>query len=456
MKLSILIPTINGRELLFDRLMSAFQSQIQRRDDVEIIYLKDNKEMPIGEKRRKLYEMAKGEYSVQWDDDDMPPPYYVEEALKALEQNPDCIGSLEDVVIDGKRSIACHSNRFADWADNVGGYAIARTIFNKDIIRTSICLSVDMGNERYGEDYAFAKRLKASGLLKKEVFIDKIMYYYTFKTLSVAEQNERYGISNKGVLSIKHNSGFFSCASIALMDILIYFNNNQKLPDIVDRSQQFLYFKKEPSENLIPFYYLERHTRIGYTGPVMMMNGEGDFQYMDYRDMNFAGLRPFLYKYFQPGRFVEDSLGHYEWKYQMDYENTCAVFYRGTDKARETTIAPYELFLEKAQEILNVNPNVRFLVLPDENEFWDAFVARFPNSFRIEETPNINKQDDSTFYQIPLDEKPNYGGRYFAAVLMASKCKHLITHSGNGGWWCVAYRGHAWNVHQVLNNKWFK
>lgn len=256
-------------------------------------------------------------------------------------------------------------------------------------------------------------------------------------------------------LVVIHNAGFFSCSSIALMDILIYFNGNQYMPEQVDRSAQYSHYKKVATENLIPFYFLERHTKITYSEPVLMMNGEGDFQYMDYRLINFKGLQPFLYKFFQPGQFVLDTLHHFEWKYQIDYENTCAVFYRANDKARETVIAPYESFIEKAQQVLDENPSVQFLVQPDETEFLEAFYAHFPdNTFHIEETPHMSKKDSCIPFEMAQNERAEYGARYFAAVMMISKCKHIILHSGNGAWWAVAYRGHGNNIHQNFNNEW--
>jgi len=80
MKLSILIPTIVGRENLLDELLLSLRRQYTMKqhrkikspdggmvsfiyflDGLEIIYCRDNKEMPVGEKRNKLIEVAKGD-----------------------------------------------------------------------------------------------------------------------------------------------------------------------------------------------------------------------------------------------------------------------------------------------------------------------------------------------------------------------------------------------------------
>lgn len=192
MKLSILIPTVNGREELLERLLTELERQ--KTPEVEIVTLKDNKEISIGKKRNQLYQMAKGEYSFMPDDDDFIPPHYIEKVLKGLQRNPDCIGYLEECLMDGNVKLACHSNRFDKWADNIHGYDYVRTIYFKDVIKTEIAKRVGVRDMRFGEDNDFSRRLKHSGLLNNEVFINEIMYYYSSQSLSKQQHKERYGI----------------------------------------------------------------------------------------------------------------------------------------------------------------------------------------------------------------------------------------------------------------------
>jgi glycosyltransferase involved in cell wall biosynthesis len=194
-KLTIAIPTIFGREEQFNSLLAELERQKEPYYfQVEILWHKDNKEMSIGAKRNLLYKQAKGAYTVLLDDDDTVAPDYIAKVMEALKQEPDCVGYLEQCTMDGVVKIACHSNRFKDWKDNYGGYDYARTIFYKDVIKTSIAQKVQVRDMRFGEDHNFAKRLKVSGLLKKEVFINEIMYYYSYQTMSKSEHLKRYGI----------------------------------------------------------------------------------------------------------------------------------------------------------------------------------------------------------------------------------------------------------------------
>lgn len=197
--LSILIPTIDGRETAVRRLMGALVEQL-RKDGymslVDLQYDQDNKEVSIGKKRDRMYKAALGKYSWQIDDDDWFNPKIFRKAFPELLKHPDtdCVGFQEECSFDnkGKKQLACHSNIFSHWDSNVNGYDHVRTIFYKDIIRTEIAQTIGLADLRYGEDSEFSKRLKASGLLKKEFFINEIMYYYHCNTK--IPHNLKYGI----------------------------------------------------------------------------------------------------------------------------------------------------------------------------------------------------------------------------------------------------------------------
>lgn len=259
-------------------------------------------------------------------------------------------------------------------------------------------------------------------------------------------------------LKITHNAGFFSCCSIALTETMIDFNINKSLAE-VDRTKQYSNYKTDNKQNLIPLYFNEGAQGIPYNGEVRLTTDKTYFQFSDYRLLCFDEVKPFLDKFFTPSQHVLDIVKMYEEKYQIDYENTCGVFYRGNDKNRETTIAPYEEFIGKA---INVEYSIgrwgtndfNFFVLPDETEFLEAFNAALPMAFTFDELPHMRKKDSAMFFELPLNERAEYAAKFLAAVIVMSKCKHLITHSGNCGMWAVLYRGNTDNVHQWLTDRW--
>ena len=107
--LSILIPTILERSEQFEYLCAHLKNILDLHDlhdQVHVTAIRDNKEMPIGLKRQRLYDIAKGTYSWQIDDDDNIHQYAIPLILEAIEKGPDCVTFEEKVIIDGveKRS----------------------------------------------------------------------------------------------------------------------------------------------------------------------------------------------------------------------------------------------------------------------------------------------------------------------------------------------------------------
>jgi glycosyltransferase involved in cell wall biosynthesis len=191
MKLSILIATIPGREHLFGRLMSHLWRQVDTLP-VEIIYDASTKEsMSIGAKRQRLLESAKGEYIVFIDDDDWVVNDYVEAILQATITNPDCIGFQVEVNGMGRRKLANASNRYERWGEKQDGFDFVRTIYHKTPVKREHALAIGFSDMRFAEDHQYSDKLKASGLLKKEAYIDRVLYIYRYRNEPI---KKKFGI----------------------------------------------------------------------------------------------------------------------------------------------------------------------------------------------------------------------------------------------------------------------
>lgn len=190
-KLSILIPTVIGREANLAQLMAVLTPQLT--DEVEVITLCDNKEMTIGDKRTVLYQKANGLFSVQIDDDDSVPDYYVSEVLQRIDRFPDvdCIGYIERCIWNGSReTFSDFSLRYSEWKEQKDNeFVHVRTPFHKTPIRTAIAKSVPFQSIRFGEDHQWSKDIFP--LLKTEVYIPKVMYVYQY---THENHNQKYGI----------------------------------------------------------------------------------------------------------------------------------------------------------------------------------------------------------------------------------------------------------------------
>lgn len=180
MTLSILIPTITGREHLLDRLLNIIIEQQQWvKLNVEIITEKDSRQKSIGEKRNLLLSKATGEYSVFIDDDDIIPEYYLSEVEKAIESGPDSIGFKGNYKENGiQRKEFIHSIKYSEYSETM--YYFYRPPNHLNPIKTSIAKQFKFPHKNMFEDTDWAMQVQRSGLLKTEFFIDKIMYNYNY------------------------------------------------------------------------------------------------------------------------------------------------------------------------------------------------------------------------------------------------------------------------------------
>lgn len=262
--------------------------------------------------------------------------------------------------------------------------------------------------------------------------------------------------SHSRQLVITHSAGFFSCATIALMDLVAYYNAVGRYPDVVDRRLQYTNFKHRPGDDAVRYYFDSRTPWLPpLTDKVPMPYDCMSIQFAPYRNLPFADWQPFIDNWFAPSDHVTDMKNILMHKYGIDHGNSCAVFYRGNDKAREMMIAPYEVFIDKCREVLNDSPDTVFVVLPDEVEFLSAMESAFPGRVvAFDETPGITRRDSAVFLELPVARRQEHGAWFFAATLVLSRCAHVITHSGNGGLWLYLYRGDAHNLHQWHNQSW--
>ena len=258
------------------------------------------------------------------------------------------------------------------------------------------------------------------------------------------------------MIKVTHNAGFFSCCSVRLHTITNFINLNKRLPDNVDSSQQFKWYKdKEKCNKDITFDYFEHYQNIGDVNIIHPINYRENYQYNNYANINYKCITPLIKKYFSPSVEIKNIINDIEKKYNLEYENICVLFYRGNDKNRETKKCSYDEYLTYINKLLEKNPKLMFLVQSDETEFIEFITNKFPdNSFYFKDEIRHMKKCDDT-----VDKKMNskvfeFSKKYLAITVIMSKCKYIICGSGNCDIWIMLYRGNNKNVIQNRNGTW--
>lgn len=194
-KLSILIPTVAGREDMLARLCGCLKWQLDAAGpaNVECIILPDPPDAdpkalpPIGDKRNQLVNRAAGRFVVFIDDDDLVSPHYVRKLLAAIDADPHCqaIGFLMDRFVDGNYDGQSRNAHDSQRAVNLprspdGTRRYLRFITHTQPVLTDIARAVRFPEISYGEDTDYAGRLHKA--IRRASFIDEVLYYYLYRS----------------------------------------------------------------------------------------------------------------------------------------------------------------------------------------------------------------------------------------------------------------------------------
>jgi cellulose synthase/poly-beta-1,6-N-acetylglucosamine synthase-like glycosyltransferase len=180
-KLSILTPTIRGRE----PQLSALQDKVaaQNSGEVEHLALCDNRARTIGAKRQALVDIARGEYIAFVDDDDDISEDYIPELLKAIETGADVITFHQRSVYNGLESEVHFGINNNDESFNPGGITL-RAPWHVCAWRRDAVDGCLFGESNYGEDRIWC--LQARQRVKKGYHIPKVIHTYRHDAATTA------------------------------------------------------------------------------------------------------------------------------------------------------------------------------------------------------------------------------------------------------------------------------
>jgi hypothetical protein len=253
-------------------------------------------------------------------------------------------------------------------------------------------------------------------------------------------------------LKVAHEGGFFSCCSVRLYYLILFFNKYKRLPEIFDTTGFYTWYKQNNSTDDITFNYFKHYNEIPYN---ITHKEDVDYhecyQYKNYKELDLNNLLLFVKKYYVPNDNIREIQKSIENKYNIDFDNTCVLFYRGNDKATEFKPPPFDSYLTHANKILKENPNIKFIVQSDETNFLNYMKSQ-PFSDRItifyDEIRHMYKKNN-TVDKINKEQNYDYSLKYLAITLIMSKCKYVVCNTGNCSIWIVFFRNNTDNIIQL-------
>ena len=180
-KLSVLVCSVSERLKDFS-VIEKLCEQAKPFDDVEVLWLGDNRRMTTGEKRNTLVGISSGRYVCFVDDDDGIADDYIESIRTAADENSDVICFKALWVKDGAEAsgadYSMEHEQDSSRRIGVGRVEFTRLPSHICAIERGLVVATRFNDMSLGEDRDFSKRLRP--LLKTETKIDKCLYFYNW------------------------------------------------------------------------------------------------------------------------------------------------------------------------------------------------------------------------------------------------------------------------------------
>lgn len=251
----------------------------------------------------------------------------------------------------------------------------------------------------------------------------------------------------EGVLYHGWNGGFFSCLSLCLWNLVFLYAKYKIVPARIDFSRAFKLFKTAEQLNgrvdVYPLLFKPMPVPAELRTDVLLKH------HTFYNKVDIKRMSAWILRFFTPADSIRALQEKLCCKYNIDMNNTLAVWARGTDKASEVKNSSVDNYCKKCEEILRKKPGLRIWIQTDQKQYQDYFLEKFPlNSFAIDELPTTEKSigmhNDKAF---EID-KFQYGEYLLAVAHLMAQCNTVVTHTGNIGYWKALYRGNLENFYQ--------
>jgi glycosyltransferase involved in cell wall biosynthesis len=203
--LTIAIPTIEQRKECFNELYNELKKQSEPYgEQIEILSIKDNGELTIGEKRNNLNGLAKGKYVVQWDDDDWISEDGIFKIMEGIKSDCDVVSfdNYCDIQQWGRLRYF-HKYCSLKYAPPVGKIDYDNSIITctpdqKSAIKRDIIKKVKFYEMNHSEDWFYMRDILPH--LKTEHYINEFIYLYLNRGGETMNLNERYKINKSSKL----------------------------------------------------------------------------------------------------------------------------------------------------------------------------------------------------------------------------------------------------------------
>lgn len=248
--------------------------------------------------------------------------------------------------------------------------------------------------------------------------------------------------------------GFFSTFTLMITSLMVVYKTYQKTPKFIDGSNLLNKIKKGSSVDMYHhFFHIDDSIDIQFDTFDIPVPFSPDDQHTIYSEKYSKYYNEFFKKYFNVNSNIEEKINFLTNKYNVDQENSISVIYRDSDKWTDMGGFNYisaGAYLRKCREIFQQDGSKLKVLIQSENM---GVVNTFKNEFNLTFFNETSLGNSSEVYPpIPLDDnkKMEWSEYYIASLWIHSKCKYVITYTGNSAFFIYLNRGTTKNFTQEI------
>ena len=242
------------------------------------------------------------------------------------------------------------------------------------------------------------------------------------------------------------NCGFYS-NQVQVFSSLLTLARHGITPDRIDYSLGFGHFKKEPRKDIYPdIHETDASEKIDFYKEVEIPDAnKKQFDIYDWTLYN-----QIINRYFNPSGVIRERWQLLSEKYNLNFGETIAVLYRGTDKGTELKLASPDEYYMEVVKLLEQNPTFKVLLQTDQAQIIHEWQQRLGDKLIFfQETPSTTGgRPIWDLMEQQGADSVDWSQWFDAALRCVSECKYVVNHTGNVAFFMNLYRGNTNNVIQ--------
>jgi organic radical activating enzyme len=270
-----------------------------------------------------------------------------------------------------------------------------------------------------------------------------IVYHRNDMTYSTYTENNQYNIT----CYKQKESGFYAHVVSYINNIYFALQNNIKIDNISYENAWSLYC--ENGNELYNIIFKTNKNKIENLYIKYPKNNSQIIYFNEhFRENNLIVANNIINTFFNNTELIENKINSIINKYNIKLDNTIAVYYRSTDKYKESKIPPLDDFITEVNTLLKENPNLQILFQSDCLTATNQFKKEFPNSIIIDELYRT-KEKIGIHFILKDKELIDDVTMFHAIMSLMAQCKHIVCNISTGAVFLLAKRGYTTGVIQV-------